>query len=106
MDDTRAVRRFERFGDLSSAVERLSDRKRTSTLDALRQRFAFHQLEDEAVHIVELFQAIDSPDVGMIERGKRTRFPSERASCSGSRANSVGNILIATSQASSLSCAR
>src|SRR5262245_24734742 len=78
MNHASLVRRLERVRDVSCDVERLFDRNR-STLNALRQRLAFHQLENEEPRLTGLLDVVDRPDIGMIQRGENLSLALEPA---------------------------
>jgi hypothetical protein len=46
-------------------------------LDALGQRYPFHQFQHQKRHALEGFQAVDRPDVRMIQRGQNLRLSLE-----------------------------
>ncbi len=73
MNDPLLVRRFEGFRDLLRDGQRLIERNRP-TRDAIGQRLASHQFEDECARLTGFFEAVDLGDVRMIERRQDLRF--------------------------------
>jgi len=45
--------------------------------DAIRQRWAVDQFQDQRLNALAIFEPINARDVGMIERSKDLRFASE-----------------------------
>ena len=89
MDDALLVRGFERLGDLPRDRERLGHWHRPS-LNAIRKRLAFHELENERAHgrgdsNVGVFDAVNRADVRMIERRQHARFAFEAGEAFGMR---------------------
>ena len=76
MDDAFAVGRLESLGELTCDLQRLGNRNRSGR-EAIRERRAFDQLEDQCEPAVDLFDAVDCGNVGMIERGEQARFAFE-----------------------------
>ena len=76
VDDSLLVRGFERLGDLTADGDRLVQRDR-ALRDAVGERGAFDELEDERGAAVALFHTIDGCDVRMVQRGKQLRFARE-----------------------------
>ena len=76
MDDAFAVSRLESLGELTCDLQRLGTRNRSSR-KAIGERRAFDQLEDQCEPAVDLFDAVDCGNVGMIERGEQARFAFE-----------------------------
>jgi hypothetical protein len=66
------VRIFESFGHLERDWQRFIERDRPER-DALCERGAFHQFEDEGA----LFDTVDRPDIGMVQRSHDLRFAPE-----------------------------
>ncbi len=66
VNDLRAVRRFERRGNLHCDVQRLIRRDRAFG-DAIRQGRALDQFHDDGSCAVALLQAENLRDVGVIE---------------------------------------
>ena len=66
MDDAVRVRRSERVGNLPRDVHRLVERHR-AIRDLLGEGAAFNQLEDERLPVRRVLQAVDVPDVGMVQ---------------------------------------
>ena len=66
MDDAVLVRRGERVGNLLRDVHRLVERHR-AIRDLLGEGAAFNQLEDERLPVQRVLQAVDVPDVGMVQ---------------------------------------
>jgi hypothetical protein len=67
---------FERLCDLSHDGDRFVDRQR-STRDAIGERRAFHQLEDQRLRAFRFLEAVDGPDVRMIQGGENLSFALE-----------------------------
>jgi hypothetical protein len=78
VDDAFLVRRVERRRNLFRDFERLDDREAgAGTLEALRERFTFDELQDERADVGGLLDAIDGADVGMIDGREQPRFARE-----------------------------
>jgi hypothetical protein len=45
--------------------------------DAIRERRAFHEFQDERVRAAGVLEAVDRRDVGMVEGGEHLRFSAE-----------------------------
>ena len=71
MNDSFAVRRFERLGNLTRVVERSLDGQRPA------QGLALDQFQHQAIYIAGFFQSVDGRDIGMIQRSQRTRLAAE-----------------------------
>ena len=76
MNDPSLVGGLQRVGDLVGDRHRLRDRQRPP-LQPLGQRRALDELEDEGMHALRLLEAVDRPDVRVVERGQQPRFPFE-----------------------------
>ena len=76
MDNAFAVGRLESLGELTCDLQRLANRNRSSR-ESIGERRAFDQLEDQCEPAVDLFDAVDRGNVGMIERGEQARFAFE-----------------------------
>ena len=76
MDDALVVSRFEPFGHLTEEGKSLFDGKRMAR-DSIRQRFAFDELHDEKARARDLLEAMESRDVGMVQRREQARLPLE-----------------------------
>ena len=76
MHDPALVGGLERVGDLPRNPHRLGDRQRP-TLQALGERQALDQFEDECVNARRLFEAVDCGDVRVIQRREQPRLASE-----------------------------
>jgi hypothetical protein len=74
VDDVLPVRRLERFRDLEGDANGVRQRKRTVD-QALGNGRSLHELEHEGRQAIEIFEAVDSRDVRMIQRGEDLRFP-------------------------------
>jgi hypothetical protein len=78
VNDAVFVSGFECKRDLSRDREDLVERKTgTGFLEALLQRRAFHQFQDETTDGLGIRQPVNRRDVRMIERGKRARLAIE-----------------------------
>lgn len=76
MDDAAVVRGFQNFGDLAADSQRFRDFQRT-VLEALRQRLARRQLQNQIVHAGGFFDPVDPRDVRVIQGGQHLRFALE-----------------------------
>ena len=76
MDDAALVRGVQGIGDLSRDRERVSERQRTLR-DPFRQRLALDELEHECGAAIDVLEAINRADVGMIQRRQHARFALE-----------------------------
>ena len=76
MDDARAMRRVERARDLDRDRQRLIERQRAFR-QAIGERLAFDQFQDQRADAVAVFDAVDRADVRMVERRERARFALE-----------------------------
>src|SRR5437667_1745782 len=76
MDDVLFMRGFECFTDALGDVEGLIKRNRPS-LDALGERFTFHEFQHEKARAVRFLKIVDGGDIRMIERGEHFRFTLE-----------------------------
>ena len=63
-------------GNLPRVRQRFGQRHR-SLANALGQRLAFHELENQPVDVVPILEAIDRADVWMIQRRQQARFSLE-----------------------------
>jgi len=70
------------------------------------KRFAFHQLQHQAFDASGVFEAVNGPNVRMIQRRQRASFASEAGQARRVSREFAGNILIVTSRPSLLSFAR
>ena len=99
MDDSALVRRFEGFGDLTRDGQRLVERD-WAAFQPLCQIVALDEFHHEGADAVgHVVQAVDSGDVGVIQRGEDFRFPlkprhSFRISNEGLRQDLDGDIAI------------
>ena len=76
MNDSLLVRRFQRFGKLTRDGQRLFQRNRPEC-DSVGERRPIDQLQHQRLRAVRLFEAVDSGDVRVIERGEQLRFALE-----------------------------
>lgn len=76
VDHAGFVRGFEAGGDLAADFERLVKRE-GSALQAVVDRLARDELEDEEAGVAGLIDAEDLRDVGMVQRGERRRLALE-----------------------------
>jgi hypothetical protein len=76
VNDALLVRCFERFGNLLRDRQYIISGNR-SLCDSIGQCLAFHQLHHEGADNIGSFEAIDLPDVGMVQRGKCLRLAFE-----------------------------
>jgi len=76
MDDAPLVRRFHRAGDLTRDLEGFIDGDRSGG-NALGERLALDELEDQRLVAVLLLEPVDRCNVRMIERGEDLRLPAE-----------------------------
>jgi hypothetical protein len=76
MDDALLVRRFERGCDLARNRQRLREGYWTPR-DALRQRLACDELENERLRVAEALHRMQRRDARVIERGEHTRLALE-----------------------------
>ncbi len=65
------MRALERVGNLPCDRQGLGDRQHFS-LQAIREGFAFNELEDERWHTVGLLESVDGADMGVIQRSQET----------------------------------
>ena len=70
------VRGFERLGDLPGDGQGLVERDRTFG-DAVLERWAFDQFEDECPRVLGLFQPVDGGNVRMVQGGEDFGFSLE-----------------------------
>ena len=82
MDDAFFVGRVQCVRDLPRDRQRVADRNGSQGTvfrprQSLRERLSFDELEDEGVHAISIFEAVDGPDVRMIERSERARLALE-----------------------------
>ena len=86
MDDPLLMRRFEGFGDLSGDRQRGFDCHRPLA-DEVRQGRPLDQFEDQRSELAALglFQPVDVPDVGMVQRGEDLGFALEPGQAVGNR---------------------
>ena len=111
MHDAALVRGIERVGNLPGDRQRsaIGMRRRVAAIavDDLGERLSIDQLQHQRVNAVMLLQPVDGGDVGMIERGQRTRFALEARQPIGDRIETpAGSIFSATSRPSLRSWAR
>ncbi len=76
MDDAFVMGRLKRERDLTCDLSRLVERYRTAR-DAIGQRAAFEQLEDEKAARRRLLEPVDGADVRVIERRQQLRLALE-----------------------------
>jgi len=76
MDDALVVRRFERVDDLFRDLQGFRQFERTSC-EAIGQRPAFDQFEDEVLGAIELLEAVYACDVRVIEGSEQLRLAFE-----------------------------
>ena len=76
MDDGFVVGGFEPLCNLLEERERFSPAESASG-DPRRKRFALNELHHQELRAVVLFESVERGDVGMVERGKQTRFSLE-----------------------------
>ena len=88
MDDPLLVRRFEGFGDLLGDGESFVDGDRPFR-DAIRQGRPLDEFEHQRLRALGLFQPVDVPDVGMVQRGEDFGFPLEAGQAVGVRREGV-----------------
>jgi hypothetical protein len=73
---------FERLGDLPRDRHDLGNGQATASVacrscQALRESVAFDQFEHQPRNTVDILEAVDCADVGVIERREHARFPFE-----------------------------
>jgi hypothetical protein len=76
MNNTRLVSRLERLGNLLRDGDGFVDGD-GALRNALRERGAFDQFEDEGVDAIRLFEPVDARDVGVVQRREELRFSLE-----------------------------
>ena len=77
MHDAVLVGRFERLGrSAARSAERLVEWNR-ALRNAIGERLAFDELQNERPHAIGLFEAVDGGDVGVVQRGKHFSLPLE-----------------------------
>ena len=76
MDDAALVRGVQGLRDLTRDRERVSERQRTLR-DPFRQRLALDELEHQCGAAIDVLEAVDRADVGMIQRRQHPRFALE-----------------------------
>ena len=76
MDDPLLMCRLQSFSDLQGHWQRFVDGDRTFG-NAICQGWTLDQLEDKGLSFADVLDAVDSPDVGMIQRGQDFGFPLE-----------------------------
>ena len=76
MDDALLVRRGEGLGNLPRQGHGLVQRQRPAG-DAVGQRLALDEFEDQRMRLAAVLEAIDRADVRMVERGQHLRFAAE-----------------------------
>ena len=76
MDDSLFVGRFERIGDLRRQHHSAFEGNRTAG-DAVGERLAVDELEDEHLLAIDRFQPVDRADVRVIQRREHLRFTPE-----------------------------
>src|SRR5215471_21649968 len=74
MYDTAVVRRLERVRDLPRDLERFIDRQR-ALREPVGERLTLHQLQDESLDAVRLFETVDRRDVRMVQSRQDLRLP-------------------------------
>src|SRR5580700_10797139 len=78
MDDAFLVGRVECVRNLQGKTEQLTRGKRgplaSAGLNSLPERLALKQLHHEEVLALVLSELMDGADIGMVERGGRSRF--------------------------------
>ena len=70
MNHALLVGRFQRVGDLAGDGQRFVDRD-GPLRDPVRQGRPVDELEHECQAAVGIFQTVDAPDVGMVQRGEQ-----------------------------------
>jgi hypothetical protein len=70
MHDAALVRRIERIGNLPRHIDRVINRQRAFGDEAIRERSALDEFEDQRALAIALFDAVDRGDTGMVERGE------------------------------------
>ena len=68
---------LERVDDLPRDRECFRDRQAAALPDPVRERAAFHELENQEPDAVRLLEAVDRADVRMIQRGEHPRLALE-----------------------------
>ena len=76
MDDAGFVRGFERLGNLPRNRDGLVERHRPLR-NAVGERLALDQLEDQGGNGGRFLQAVDGADVGVVQRRQHLRFALE-----------------------------
>ena len=76
MDDPLLMGGFEGFGDLLRDRQGFVNGDRPLG-DAIRQGRPLDQFEDQRLRALRFFQAVDVPDVGMVQRGEDFGFALE-----------------------------
>ena len=104
VNDAALVGVVERVGNLTGEPQRLVLRQ--AGVDAIAQRLAFDELQDDAADAGILDDAVDRRDVGVAERRQQPRLALEPRDRSALPAISGGRILMATSRPSRGSWAR
>ena len=74
MDDAGRVGHFECVGNLYPKVQKLVERNGLA-LDAILQRRALQAFHNDEKPVLVFADVVDGADVGMIQRGRRARFP-------------------------------
>ena len=92
MDDAAARARGQRVGDLARHRQRLVERQRALG-DALGEGRPLDQLDDQAPAPARVLQAVDRPDVRMIEGGQHLRLAPEARQALGVGAVELGEDL-------------
>ena len=88
MDDAFFVGRFERLGDLRRQDYSVFEGNRTAG-DAVGERLAVDELEDEHLLTIDLFQPVDRADVRVVQRRQHLRFAPEAREPFGSMGEAV-----------------
>ena len=89
MDHAGLVRSLQRLGDLLRDGQCLVDWDR-SLGDAIRQRRPLDQFEHQRLGAFSLFQPVDVPDVGMVQRGEDLGFALEAGQAVGIGGEGLG----------------
>ncbi len=102
VDDAALVGRPEGLGDLLGDGKGFVDRD-GAVLDAICQRRAFDQFENQRLDALSLFQPVNAPDVRMVQRGKHLGLPLEAGQPVGSDVNASGSTASTTFRSSVVS---
>ena len=76
MDNSRALRRFQRFAHLDADLQSFLERKRPFA-QPIGERFPFQVLHYQEIDTVLMADVIQGADARMIQRRNRPRFPLE-----------------------------